>query len=48
MADEVTEDEVEDLVQFTEQVLQHFYVMPAQVMAAAERRRAKKPESMQP
>ncbi len=44
-ADEVTEDEVEDLVEFTKQVLHHLYVMPEQVRAAGERRRAKKAES---
>ena len=40
-ADDVTEAEVGDLLQFTRQVLHHLYVMPEQVRAANERRAAK-------
>jgi hypothetical protein len=40
-ADDVSADEVADLIQFTTQVLHQLYVMPEQVRVAAERRAAK-------
>jgi hypothetical protein len=40
-AEDISADEVADLIQFTTQVLDHLYVMPEQVRLAAERRAAK-------
>lgn len=42
--DEVTFDEVEDLLHFTGQVLKQLYVLPEQLRKSKERREAKKSE----
>ncbi len=44
-AEDVSKDEVEDLIGFTRQVLQHLYVMPEQVRVAEERRQAKRTQA---
>jgi len=43
-ADEVSEDEVDDLLEFTEEVLRALYVLPSKLEAAQSRRKSKQTE----